>query len=162
VANINTPLRDIMSMMMILIPADYKTEGVVDQDIAKLAVIQFSIATDRSITFADETEVDENGLDQTVTYASCIFSYQEQYLIALLCYKIYLLRLKDEFNRGAINFKTITFEVRSLEERAKQVEYTLQTVEKDIIAAYSSIISNQGLNPLSSIVVEQFGSDWNG
>lgn len=147
----NTKLTEIIDLMLTLIPVDYKTEAINEQDIAKLAVINFSILTNQNLDFEDDSGVISINKSLTI---------KEQYYVALLSYKFYLTRLKDEFNRGAINFKTITFEVKSLEERAKQVEYTLRSIDKEIKDTFNSISQNNDFGDNLPIILEEFGSDW--
>lgn len=149
----NTQLTEIVSLMLTLIPSDYKTEAIDEQDIAKLAVINYAINTDQTILFTETSGI---------VSVSKELSIEEQYYIALLSYKFYLMRLKDEFNRGAINFKTITFEVKSLEERAKQVEYTIRSIDKEIKNVFDTIAQNNDFNPNLPIIVTEFGGEWNG
>lgn len=147
----NTKLTEIIDLMLTLVPDDYKTESLDEQDIAKLAVINFAINTKQIVTF-----VETDG----ITSINKELGMDELYYVALLSYKFYLMRLKDEFNRGAINFKTITFEVKSLEERAKQVEYSLKSIDKEIISIFGSISDNIEEYPSIPIVVEEFGGVW--
>lgn len=160
----STPLTDISSMMMTLVPEDYKTDVVDEQDIVKLGVIQFGIDTGMRLEFTENTEVNESNEEVTVTSVTPELTLNQRYLAALYGYMFYLMRLKDEFNRGAINFKTITFEVKSLEERAKQVEYTIRSLKSSISATVGSLESTGELGNsfIVAPIARMFGSDWNG
>ncbi len=149
----NTQLTEIIDLMLTLVPDGYKTEAIDEQDIAKLAVIKYAINTNQTITF-----LEENGIKSV----NRELGMDELYYIALLSYKFYLIRLKDEFNRGAINFKTITFEVKSLEERAKQVEYSLKSIDKELLIIFGTRDDNNELYQSVPIIVVEFGGDWNG
>lgn len=150
----NTKLTDIVNLMLTLIPEEYKTQAIAEQDIAKLAVINYAINTAQNVTFSQD-------IDGIISVDKEL-SIEEQYYIALLSYKFYLMRLKDEFNRGAINFKTITFEVKSLEERAKQVETSIKSIDKRIEEIFVNISLSNEIYPAIPIIVVEFGGDWNG
>lgn len=139
----STKLTSIMDMMLALIPNDYKTEIAENIDLVERGLVEMAIALgmDISIDYEEQTEVDENTGDVTTktvpTTCSPALSLQQMYLASHFAYRAYLMKLKDEFNRDAINFKTLTFEIKSLEKRPEAINdslYTLNRYINDVIA----------------------------
>lgn len=126
-------LNQIQSMMLALIPTDYKTEIAEDMDLVELGCIEMAAALGKELFF--ETESTEKTVDgETVIietkYVSEDLTISEAYLASYFAYRDYLLRLKDELNRDAINFKTLTFEIKSLEKRPEAINDTLYQVNR--------------------------------
>lgn len=126
-------LNTIQSMMLALIPTDYKTEIAEDMDLVELGVIEMAAALGKELSIETETtEKEVNGelISVDTKYVSEDLSISEAYLASYFSYRDYLLRLKDEFNRDAINFKTLTFEIKSLEKRPEAINDTLYQVNR--------------------------------
>lgn len=61
----------------------------------------------------------------------------QKWIAALYSYEAYLERLHEELTRGAINFKSLTFELKSLEKQPEQINnkiYMLKRYIKDELA----------------------------
>ena len=154
-----TNLSAVMDMMLALIPNDYRTEIAENVDLAERGVVEMSLALGRDVTFQYKTETvedEETGEITEVTVpvaCSPALSLPEMYLASHYAYRAYLMKLKDEFNRDAINFKTLTFEIKSLEKRPEAINdslYTLNRYINDVIA------QTQGSSAILG-VVQQFG-----
>jgi hypothetical protein len=159
-----TTLDSIMDMMLPLIPDDYKTEIAEDSTLAYRGLIETGMALNININFYYEdieTQVtDEAGVTTTVVVNKMMgieedLSSSEKYLASYYAYRAYLMKLKDELNRDAINFKTLTFEIKSLEKRPEAINDSIYYANRyldDLIAQIS------GSKSLSAVVV-QFGDD---
>lgn len=140
-----TQMTSIMNMMLPLIPDDYKTELMNDIDLAGLGLVEMCMALGREVDIAYQEEVltGEDGTEaKRLVPVSCspALTLQETYIASHYAYRAYLMRLKDEFNRDAINFKTLTFEIKSLEKRPEAINDTLYTLNRyldDLVAQAS-------------------------
>lgn len=125
-----TTLDSVMKIMMPLIPEDYKTDIVDDVDLAYRGIIEMGIALHQTYTFVTE-EVLENGVLVTkITGIEETLDMFKTFLASHFAYRAYLMRLKDELNRDAINFKTLTFEIKSLEKRPTAVNDSIYSLNR--------------------------------
>lgn len=134
----STDLTVIMNMMLSLIPNDYKTDIAEDMDLVERGLVEMSVALNKDIiiNYTEKTIVDEETWESTTkkvaTSCTPALTLPEQYLASHYAYRAYLMRLKDEFNRDAINFKTLTFEIKSLEKRPEAINDSLYTLNRYI------------------------------
>lgn len=144
-------------MMLALIPNDYKTDIASDIDLVELGVIEMGAALGKEIEFISEItqEPDEDGelVEKETKYVSADLTISEAYLASYFSYRAYLLRLKDEFNRDAINFKTLTFEIKSLEKRPEAINDTLYQINRYLT---NYVAQAKGADAILGTVV-QFG-----
>lgn len=146
-----TSFTDIADLMLIYVPADYKVDSSELLDIVRLGLLRYSITTKQTFTYTDSYK-------DSITED---MGEKEQYVVALFSYQVYLKRLLDELNRGAINFKTITFEVSTLQERVKSVRLMVKDNEEMLQSVFNSFVTSGDFNgTVSSLlgVVRQVGS----
>lgn len=146
-----TSFTDIADLMLIYVPADYKVDSSELLDIVRLGLLRYSIITKQTFTYTDSYK-------DSITED---MGEKEQYVVALFSYQVYLKRLLDELNRGAINFKTITFEVSTLQERVKSVRLMVKDNEEMLQSVFNSFVTSGDFNgTVSSLlgVVRQVGS----
>lgn len=124
----------VKSLMLSLIPDDYKTDIADDYDIIERGIIEMSVSLGLDVIINYETITEGEGEEQTEVRipVSCspTLTVQQAYLASYYAYRAYLLKLKDELNRDAINFKTLTFEIKSLEKRPEAINDTLYQVNR--------------------------------
>lgn len=140
-----TSLKSIQAMMLPLIPDDYKTDIETDIDLCVYGSNQASVLINKQFTILSERNTTDDG-NEIVEYSieEDLNSF-EIYLCAMCSYKAYLIRLKDEFNRDAINFKTLTFEIKSLEKRPEAINDSIYSINKDINSLVSQITGSNSL-----------------
>lgn len=146
-----TSFTDIADLMLIYVPTDYKVDSSELLDIVRLGLLRYSITTKKTFTYTDSYK-DSIAEDM---------GEKEQYVVALFSYQVYLKRLLDELNRGAINFKTITFEVSTLQERVKSVRLMVKDNEEMLQSVFNSFVTSDEFNgTVSSLlgVVKQVGT----
>ena len=146
-----TSFTDIADLMLIYVPADYKVDSSELLDIVRLGLLRYSITTKQTFTYTDSYK-------DSITED---MGEKEQYVVALFSYQVYLKRLLDELNRGAINFKTITFEVSTLQERVKSVRLMVKDNEEMLQSVFNSFVTSGDFNgTVSSLlgVVRQVGT----
>lgn len=140
-----TKLKNVQSMMLPLIPSDYKTDIETDVDLCIYGTNQASVLLGKTFTVVSEDITSDNGEISTEYSIEENLNSFEIYLCALCSYKAYLVRLKDEFNRDAINFKTLTFEIKSLEKRPEAINDSIYSVNKDINSLVSQITGSNSI-----------------
>ena len=149
-----TSFTDIADLMLIYVPTDYKVDSSELIDVVRLGLLQYSISTKQSFNYTDsyKDSIQEDMIEK------------EQFVVALFSYQVYLKRLLDELNRGAINFKTITFEVSTLQERVKAVRNMLKDGEELLKSTFSSFVASGDFKgSVSSLlgIVNQVGTKIN-
>jgi len=145
-----TNFTDIADLMLIYIPEDYVQPNTELVKMVRLGLLQYSIRTKQSFTYVD-ADKDSISIDMVE---------QEQFVVALFSYRVYLTKLLDELNRGAINFKTITFEVNTLQERVKAVRNMYKDNEILLENTFSDFVtSGDFTGNISSVlgVINQVG-----
>ena len=124
----------VKSLMLALIPDNYKTEIAEDVSLVERGIIEMSVALSLDLLINYETTTEENNGEvvEVKVPVSCTpaLTVDQAYLASYYAYRAYLLKLKDEFNRDAINFKTLTFEIKSLEKRPEAINDTLYQVNR--------------------------------
>jgi len=146
-----TSFTEIADLMLIYVPTDYKVDSSELIDIVRLGLLQYSITTKQTFTYTDSYK---DSITQDMVE-------KEQFVVALFSYQVYLKRLLDELNRGAINFKTITFEVSTLQERVKAVRNMVKDNEEMLKSTFNSFVtSGEFKGTVSSLlgVVKQVGT----
>lgn len=108
-----TTLKEILDMMLVNIPPEYKSELANDYDFAEQGIIEMGVALGDEYTFSgtDADRVVDTQLPMNKRWLAARFAY--------LCY---LNRLWDEFNRDSVNFSTITFSIKGLEKRPESIQ----------------------------------------
>lgn len=148
-----TSLRSVMDMMMPIIPTDYKTDIADDIDLAYRGLVEMGIALRQDYTFVYEN-IDVDGvITPTITSINEDLTMSEKYLASHYAYRSYLMRLKDELNRDAINFKTLTFEIKSLEKRPEAINDSIYSLNRYLSDTVAVISGSTSLEP----AVSQFG-----
>ena len=151
-----TSLQLVLDRMLPLIPEEYKTDIQDDIDLAIKGVydMAYNLELD-DLVIESVDEVNDEGENVKKYYTNIALTSSQIHLAAYFTYKTYLYRLKDAMNQEAINFKTLTFEIKGLEKRPEAVNdsiyMTERYLEKEVAKAKGS----------SSIVgaVRQFGGD---
>lgn len=146
-----TSLKNVMDMMMPLIPDDYKTDIAEDIDLAKRGVIEMGVALKQEYMFTSVVSGDGTVTDVTINIDLSMF---ETFLASHYAYRAYLMRLKDELNRDAINFKTLTFEIKSLEKRPTAINDSLYSLNRYLADTVAMVTGSNS----TAAVVTQFGS----
>lgn len=146
-----TKLKNVQSMMLPLIPSDYKTDIETDIDLCVYGTNQASVLIGKSFTITSEDIVSDGGEVLTEYLIEEDLNSFEIYLCALCSYKAYLMRLKDEFNRDAINFKTLTFEIKSLEKRPEAINDSIYSVSSDIKSLVSQITGSNAIRGVAKM-----------
>lgn len=124
-----TPLTEIMDIMIPLVPSEVVSDTLADIQLAKRGLIDMAVRLKlNDVDFI--TEVNNDG--EEVIYCTVDLSLPYKWLASEFAYRAYLLKLKDTFNRSAINFKTLTFEVKGLEKRPESVDSLLYRLEKQL------------------------------
>lgn len=150
-----TSLKSVMDMMIPIIPKDYKTDIANDVDLAYHGLIEMGVALHRDFTFVYEDVIKDGVTTSTVTSINEDLTMIEKYLASHFAYRSYLMRLKDELNRDAINFKTLTFEIKSLEKRPTAINDSLYSLNRYLDYTVAQISGSTALIP----AVTQFGGE---
>jgi hypothetical protein len=153
-----TSIQLVLDRMLPLIPAEYKSDIQDDIDLAIRGVydMAYNLGIDELIVTSVD-DINNEGESVKTYFANIDLTSSQIHLAAHFAYKAYLYRLKDAMNQEAINFKTLTFEIKGLEKRPEAVNDSIYMVEryleKEVAKAKGS----------SSIVgaVRQFGSSSN-
>ena len=146
--------------MLALIPDNYKTEIANDISLVERGIIEMSVAMSIDIIINYETSIDavDGDLVENKVPVSCspTLTANQAYIASYYAYRAYLMKLKDELNRDAINFKTLTFEIKSLEKRPEAINDTLYQVNRYL----GSVVDQaKGSNCVLGKVV-RFGGDY--
>lgn len=150
-----TSLKSVMEMMMPIIPSDYKTDIATDIDLAYRGLIEMGVALKTEYTFVYEDILVDGILTPTVTSINEDLVMSHKYLASHFAYRSYLMRLKDELNRDAINFKTLTFEIKSLEKRPTAINDSLYSLNRYLNDTVANISGSTSIVP----AVSQFGGE---
>lgn len=135
-----TPLSEVYDILNV-----FKSQNVVfaNQDIpfsfCKVGVIQASIALKKDFPMYTETDINGNSM----TYIEGI-NPKEVYLAGLYAYRNFAMQTHDELKRSAINFKTISFAVSGLTERAKEVMRSVWWCDEEIRKTLNSLLESSG------------------
>lgn len=98
----------------------------------KLAVLQSSILISKDFTFTTTTSEDTPPI-VTITINEDLTG-KEIYLVGVMAYRNYLLDMHETVTTKAINFKTISFAITGLTERAKEVMRSIWWCDREIQA----------------------------
>lgn len=123
-----TPLKDIMDIMIPLIPDEYMSNVVSDYNLVKRGIVDMAVR----LQYDDIKFIEEEDGENITLYCDKDLSLGLKWLSAEFSYRAYLLKLKDLFNRSAINFETLTFKVKGLEKRPENIDSTIYRIEKQL------------------------------
>lgn len=137
-----TELSKIADMMSTLVPMDYKELSIGLLDIVRHALLQYSLRSGQDFAYVEPTATGVVPAVLEETQIIKTMSLKEKYIVSQFAYSVYLSRLIDEFNRGAINFKTITFEVNTLQERVKSAINMLKLHKISMEELFQSYMSS--------------------
>lgn len=129
-----TSFKDILKMTVPKIPTEYQEEVMKDESYAYAGCVDMIMALglDADVQIETSEEVDDEGNTVIVEIGYCTvdLSFKEKWLAALYTYKAYLERLKVSSTMEAINFKTLTFEIKGLEKIPENLNDSLYTLNR--------------------------------
>lgn len=135
-----TPFSEILEIIASYIPDDYKMLLTTDESYAYTGCYKMCVTLgieDAHLYTEEVKETDpETGKEsyKRTGYCSLDLTMSQKWIAALYSYEAYLERLHEELTRGAINFKSLTFELKSLEKQPEQINnkiYMLKRYIKD-------------------------------
>lgn len=120
-----TQFSEILDIMLPRIPYSIKDKIRADETCAYAGCINMLVVLgieDANVFTEEKTIIDANGKESTVITGYCDkdLSLAEKWLASLYTYKVYLDQTHDELTRRAVNFKSLTFEIKSLEKQPEQ------------------------------------------
>lgn len=131
-----TTVKQVLNMMLPLIPDDLKTGISNDYSLAKHGLVEMGVAIGKNFVFSGEGENEQ--IDVELPMA-------ELYLSSYFTYRCYLMRLKDELNQNAVNFSTLTFSIKSLEQRPKSVDDSIYAVNRYLNDEIARVLGASGV-----------------
>jgi hypothetical protein len=141
-----TKVSEIMDMMLARIPAEFKSDVQDDYELAVQGMVEMGIALNDEYVFTGD------GKDQCIDID---LTMAKKWLASRFAYRCYLERLWDSLNQAGINFKTLTFEIKSLEKRPESIQEELYKLNRYLD---SEIARATGANSVVGYV-SQFGSE---
>ena len=158
-----TSLNDILNIAVPKVPLELQEEVRNDESYAYTGTIDMIVALGMDADVISETTevVDkETGDVSKVTsyYCTADLTLSQKWLAALFTYKVYLERLKIEKSIEAINFKTLTFEIKGLDKIPENINDSLYWLNRTID---NEIEKASGANAVLG-VVSVYGGDNNG
>lgn len=122
-----TQLSEIVGLMLPRIPVDIRDKIEADESCAYLGCIEMLITLgleeDADVITDKKTITDpKTGKERNAVTGYCTrdLSLSERWLASLYTYKVYLEQTHDELTRRAVNFKSLTFEIKSLDKQPEQ------------------------------------------
>lgn len=131
-----TTVKQVLEMMLPLIPDDLKTDIADDYSLAKHGLVEMGVAIGKNFVFSGEGENEQIDVDLPMA---------ELYLSSHFAYRCYLMRLKDELNQNAVNFSTLTFKINSLEQRPKSVDDSIYAVNRYLNDEIARVLGASGV-----------------
>lgn len=125
-----TPLQDILKITVPKVPTAYQEEVMNDESYAYAGCIDMMVNLGLDGDFITETTITSSGEEEKHMSCTLDLTLRQKWLAALFTYKCYLERLKDSLTRDAINFKTLTFELKSLDKRPENINESLYTLNR--------------------------------
>lgn len=110
----------------------------------KFGVIQASIALGKDFDMVEQQVPDGNGGTTDKIFITSAITDKEIYLAGLYAYRNYALNMHDEYSKKAINFKTISFAVSGLTERAKEIQRIVWWCDGEIKSVLDKMTSAYG------------------
>ena len=156
-----TSLNDILNIAVPKVPLELQEEVKNDASYAYTGCIDMIVALGLDADVISETKQvvnEETGetLEVTNHYCTADLTLSQKWLAALFTYKVYLERLKIEKSIEAINFKTLTFEIKGLDKIPENINDSLywlnRTIDNEIEKASGSANAVLG-------VVSTYGGD---
>lgn len=130
------------------------TDAKIPLSYCKYGVIQASIILSKDFPMTSTTVDNGSGVMQTVVTIDTPITDKELYLAGLFAYRNYSVNNHDDVTGKAINFKTISFAVSGLTERAKEMMRIVYWCEKEIARTLTSLGVPMG------IATEMVGADY--
>lgn len=141
-----TPLSRVMEVLNVLKSQESVfADSTIPFSFCRVGVIQASIALKKDFPLITVMETDEGGNSVEVTYIDTEISDKELYIAGLYAYRNYALKEHDTMRRKAINFKTISFAVSGLTERAKETMRIVWWCDTEIQKVLADISPTVGL-----------------
>lgn len=131
-----TPISNIFDIVETMKSDEITLPPNLPMSFAKTGVIQASIILQKDFEF-DETD------PQNILITSPITS-KEVYLAGLYAYRSYALKEHDKLRAKAINFKTISFAVTGMSERAKSTMRIVWWCDNEIAKIVNVLVRPQG------------------
>lgn len=158
-----TSLKDIMNIAVPKVPLELQEEVRNDESFAYTGCIDMIVALGMDADVISETKEivnEETGETEEVVSYFCTadLTLSQKWLAALFTYKVYLERLKIEKSIEAINFKTLTFEIKGLDKIPENINDSLYWLNRTINA---EIEKASGANAVLGVVTA-YGGDSNG
>lgn len=125
-----TPFTDILKLVLAEIPDNYKSEVEGRYEFVYKALSSASVKIGLTAEVIEVDGVPHFNIDLTA---------QQKELLRLLAYRSYLTKTWDAFNRGAIDFETLTFKVKNLSKRPENINDLIYRTDKDITSVISTI-----------------------
>lgn len=125
-----TSLKEVLEQLKSVIPDDVQPDVINDISLAKSAVNETGALIKLDFDFVE--------LDGEV-YVDTELTKQQVVLASKVAHLMYLQKLHDSFNRGAIDFETLTFKVKNLSKRSENIDSLIYKVKKDITSMTAQI-----------------------
>lgn len=158
-----TSLKDILSIAVPKVPLELQEEVRNDESYAYTGTIDMIVALglDADVVWEITEDIDEETgelVESKKGYCTADLTLSQKWLAALFTYKVYLERLKIEKSIEAINFKTLTFEIKGLDKIPENINDSLYWLNRTID---NEIEKASGANAVLG-VVSVYGGDTNG
>lgn len=158
-----TSLKDILSIAVPKVPLELQEEVRNDESYAYTGCIDMIVALGMDADVISKTEEVVNEETDEITevptyYCTADLTLSQKWLAALFTYKVYLERLKIEKSIEAINFKTLTFEIKGLDKIPENINDSLYWINRTI---NNEVDKANGANAVLGIV-STYGGDSNG
>ena len=146
-----TSLQDILSIAVPKVPLEFQEEVKADESYAYTGCIDMIVALGLDADVIWENDKDGN----KVGHCTTDLTISQKWLAALFTYRTYLERLKIEKTVEAINFKTLTFEIKGLDKIPENINDSLYWLNRNI---QKEIDKDNGSTALLGTVVA-YGGD---
>ena len=146
-----TTTNDIQEMLMACIPEDMRADGLVENGLIKLGVIDMCSALGiTNVEFKEESTINDNGEEETIYNITPDLTLFQQRLAGYFCYILYLEKLKLSLNQDAINFSTLTFSIKGLEKRPEAINDSLYQTRRYLEDTIGRINGSSGIGVLGT------------
>lgn len=155
-----TSFQEILSIAVPKVPLELQDEARKDESYSYTGCIDMIVALglDADVFWETEQVLDEQTGEMVEVkhgYCTADLTISQKWLAALFTYKTYLERLKLEKSIEAINFKTLTFEIKGLDKIPENINDSIYWLNRNIQA---EIDKANGTNAILGTVIS-YGGD---
>lgn len=153
-----TSTKDIEKMLLSCVPNDMKNNGLIEEDLIKLGVIDMCSALGiENLKFEEVEGINDDGDIESYFVINPELTISQQRLAGYFCYILYLEKLKLVLNQDAINFSTLTFSIKGLEKRPEAINDQIYMVRRYLEDEISRV---SGANSIVGTAVQYGTSEY--